>query len=70
MISLLIKYGEVDLAIEKAISWLSDHPDDTIIRTRYIGLVEQTGTPDQVENIISETKTLPDDSIEIKKLQF
>ena len=66
LISLHVKYDQIDLAIECATNWLSEYPDDTYVRTRYIGLVEQEGTPEQVEKVLSETsswlKDHPDDT--------
>jgi tetratricopeptide (TPR) repeat protein len=66
LINLLLKYKQLDLAKERAVLWLLDHPDDTSVRTRYIGLVEQKGTPDQVEKVLSETSewlsSHPDDT--------
>ena len=66
LISLHVKYNQIDLALECATDWLSEYPDDTNVRTRHIALVEQKGTPEQVENVLSETsswlKGHPDDT--------
>jgi len=43
--------------LEETSKWLEDHPQDDSVRCRYLGLVEQHGTAEQVEQAVHETTT-------------
>ena len=45
-------------AIEKTASWLKAHPDDSMVRTKYIKTIAQRGTLRQKQKIIYETGVL------------
>lgn len=66
MIELALKYGLKPKALSLAEGWLSGHPDDSFVRTKFLGLIERLGTDDEKKQAIKTSGVWltehPDDS--------
>ena len=51
----LEQLGKAREAIDTAVRWCDSHPDDTYVRTFYLGLVERQGTSKNVKDAIEQT---------------
>jgi hypothetical protein len=56
VVSGLERLGRIGTAIDTCVAWCDSHPDDTYVRTFYLGLVERRGTPDDVKEAITQVK--------------
>ncbi len=51
----LQQLGRIDESLLAAQSWCNSHPDDTLVRTFYLGMVEHSRDPELVKQAITQT---------------